>query len=147
MFKKAFGNIFRGAKKIENKDLMEAIIGGQLLVAASDGTIEKEESQKIDRLVRSNDNLKHFGNEISKVIQKFTDKLESDFELGRAAILREIRQIGGNEEHIEDVMLNILAIAKADGEIEPGERRVIEEIARELGFRLEEKHFEIRQGA
>lgn len=147
MLKKMFGGMFKSAKKIENRDLMEAIIGGQLLVAASDGTIEKEETQKVDRLVRSNDNLKHFGGEISKTIQKFTDKLEADFQLGRAAIMREIKQIGHNDEQVEDVMLNILAIAKADGEIEPGERKVIEEIASELGFRLQEDHFAIRQGA
>lgn len=147
MFGKVLGGLFKSARKIENKDLMEAIVGSNLLVAAADGEIEKEETQKIERLVRSNDNLKHFGGEIGKTVQKFTDKLEADFQLGRSAIMREIKDIAHNDEHVEDVMLNMLAIAKADGEIEPGERKVIEEIARELGFRLEEDHFAIRAGA
>lgn len=147
MFKNALAGMFRSAKKVENRDLMEAIIGGNLLIAAADGEIEKEETSKVERLVRSNDNLKHFGSEIPKAIQKFTDWLESDFDLGRARIIKEIQQVAHNDNHVQEVMLNMLAIAKADGEIEPGEQRVIEEIARELGFRLTPEMLEIRKGA
>lgn len=144
---KALGGLFRSAKKVENRDLMEAILGGNLLVAAADGEIEKEESQKIERLARSSDNLKHFGSEIPKAIQKMADWLEADFGLGRSRIMKEIRDVANNDEQVEEVMLNMIAVAKADGEVEPGERRVIEEIARELGYRLTEEHFEIRKGA
>ena len=67
--------------------------------------------------------------------------------MGRKDIMREIREISGNDNDVEDVMLNMLAIAKADGEIEPGERKVIEEIARELGYRMSDDMFEIHKGA
>ncbi|MNF54994.1 Tellurite resistance protein TerB [compost metagenome] len=130
---KALGGLFKSAKKVENRNLMEAIVGGGLLVSAADGDIEKEEIQKLERIIRANDNLKHFGSEIPKAISKFTDKLEADF--------------AGNDNDVEDVMLNMLAIAKADGEIEEGEKKVIEEIARELGYRLDPAMFEIRKGA
>ena len=144
---KALGGLFRSAKKVENRDLMEAIVGGNLLIAAADGEIEKEETQKIERLVRSNDNLKHFGSEIPKVIQKFTDWLESDFQLGYARIVKEIKDVAHNDDDVQEVMLNMLAVAKADGEIEAGERKVIEELARELGFRLTEDMFKVQVGA
>ena len=147
MFGKLAGRLFRGAKKVENRDLMEAIVGGGLLVSAADGDIEKEELSKLEKLIAGNENLKHFGAEIGKTIRRFTDLLEGDFLVGRSKIMREIRDIQGNDEHVEDVVLNVLAIAKADGEIEPEERKVIEEIARELGYRLSEEHFEIRKGA
>lgn len=147
MFGKLAGKFFRGAKKVENRDLMEAIVGGGLLVAAADGTIEKEEMQKLEKLIAGNDNLKHFGGEIGKTIGRFTNLLEGDFLVGRAKIMREIRDISGNDDNVEDVVLNVLAIAKSDGEIEPEERKVIEEIARELGYRLSEEHFEVRKGA
>ena len=147
MLGKLAGRLFRGAKKVENRDLMEAIVGGGLLVAAADGDIEKEELQKLEKLVAGNENLKHFGAEIGKTIRRFSDLLEGDFLVGRSKIMREIRDIAGNDDHVEDVVLNVLAIAKADGEVEPEERKVIEEIARELGYRLGEEHFEIRKGA
>ena len=147
MLGKLAGRLFRGAKKVENRDLMEAIVGGGLLVAAADGDIEKEELQKLEKLIAGNENLKHFGAEIGKTIRRFSDLLEGDFLVGRSKIMREIRDIAGNDDHVEDVVLNVLVIAKADGEVEPEERKVIEEIARELGYRLGEEHFEIRKGA
>lgn len=147
MFGKFANKLFSGAKKIENRDLMEAIVGGGLLVAAADGDIEKDELNKLEKLISGNENLKHFKSDIGKTIRRFTDLLEGDFLVGRSKILREIRDIQGNDEHVEDVVLNILAIAKSDGEVEPAERKVIEEIARELGYRLSEEHFEIRKGA
>lgn len=147
MFGKFAGKLFRGAKKVENRDLMEAIVGGGLLVSAADGDIEKDELNKLEKLIAGNENLKHFGAEIGKTIRRFTDLLEGDFLVGRSKIMREIREISGNDDNVEDVVLNVLAIAKADGEVEPEERKVIEEIARELGYRLSEEHFEIRKGA
>lgn len=46
MFNKLFGKKVAAAKvelkKVENRDLMEAIVGGCLLVSAADGEIEKK---------------------------------------------------------------------------------------------------------
>ena len=72
---------------------MEAIIGGCLLVSAADGEIEKEETAKLDQLVRSNPRLSHFGNEITATITRFTEQLEAGFRVGRMNILREIEDI------------------------------------------------------
>lgn len=41
--KKLFG-AKRAVKKLENRDLMQAIVGGCLLVAAADGEISKNEA-------------------------------------------------------------------------------------------------------
>lgn len=142
---KALGGMFKSAKKVENRDLMEAIVGGGLLVAAADGSIDKDEVQKLEKLIAGNENLKHFGGEIGKTIARFTNLLEGDFLVGRAKIIREIRDISGNDDHVEDVVLNILAIAKANGAVKPEERKVVEEVSRELGYRLSEEHFEIRK--
>ncbi|EFH7454457.1 tellurite resistance protein, partial [Escherichia coli] len=97
MFGKLFGKKVASAKvelkKVENRDLMEAIIGGCLLVSAADGEIEKEETAKLDQLVRSNPRLSHFGNEITATITRFTEQLEAGFRVGRMNILREIEDI------------------------------------------------------
>lgn len=144
---KALGKVFKTAKKVENRDLMEAIVGGCLLISAADGEIEKEETQRIERLLRNNENLQHFGGEIQKVIARFSELLETDFTIGKAKIMREIRDIQGRDQDVEDVMLNMLAVAKSDGEVEPQERKVFEEIARELGFRVDPDMYEVRKGA
>ena len=144
---KKLGSLFKAAKKVENRDLMEAIVGGCLLIAAADGEIEKEETARIERLLRSNENLQHFGTEIAKTVARFTEQLETDFYLGRSKVMKEIREIAGRDQDVEDVMLNMLAVAKADGEVEPQEKKVFEEIARELGFRVDPEMYEVRKGA
>ena len=51
MFGKLFGKKVASAKvelkKVENRDLMEAIIGGCLLVSAADGEIEKKKQRNL----------------------------------------------------------------------------------------------------
>lgn len=133
---KKLGALLSRAKKVENRDLMEAIVGGCLLVAAADGEIEKSETDKIDLLIRSNENLAHYGPEITKTVSRFTGLLEADFGVGRMKIMREIRDVKNNADDAEEVMVNMIAVAKANGEIKPDELKVLGEVARELGQRL-----------
>ncbi|AOR59283.1 tellurite resistance TerB family protein [Pectobacterium brasiliense] len=125
-------------KKVENRDLMEAIVGGCLLVAAADGEIEKEETDKLDKLLRSNPQLGHYGNEITQTISRFTEQLQAGFRVGRMNILREIDDIKNTPKDAEEVFVNMLTIAEADGEIEPEEQKVLEEVGRRLGLRIED---------
>ncbi|MBN3082693.1 tellurite resistance TerB family protein [Pectobacterium polaris] len=125
-------------KKVENRDLMEAIVGGCLLVAAADGEIEKKETDKLDQLLRSNPQLGHYGNEITQTISRFTEQLQAGFRVGRMNILREIDDIKNTLKDAEEVFVNMLTIAEADGEIEPEEQKVLEEVGRRLGLRIED---------
>lgn len=142
MFGKLFGKKVKNAKvelkKLENRDLMEAVVGGCLLVAAADGEIEQSEIQKLDQLLRSNSNLQHFGAEITATINRFTEQLNAGFRVGRLNIMREIADIQGNPEDKETVFVNMLTIAEADGEIEEAEMKVLEEVGRVLGLRVQD---------
>ena len=142
MFNKLFGKKVAEAKvelkKVENRDLMEAIVGGCLLVSAADGEIEKEETSKLDQLIRSNPRLAHFGNEITSTINRYTEQLEAGFRVGRMNILREIDDIKNDPKEAEEVFVNMLTIAEADGQIEPEEQKVLEEVGRRLGLRVED---------
>ncbi|EHK6275131.1 tellurite resistance TerB family protein [Escherichia coli] len=137
MFKKKTAAVKVELKKVENRDLMEAIVGGCLLVAA-DGEIEKEETAKLDQLLRSNPRLSHYGNEITALITRFTEQLEAGFRVGRMNILREIEDIKNDPKEAEEVFVNMLTIAESDGEIEPEEQKVLEEVGRRLGLRVED---------
>lgn len=135
--KKLF-NFKRGVKKIENRNLMEAIVGGCLLVAAADGTISKQESSQIDKQIRANKNLEHFGSEITKQVNLFTEQLEAGFRLGRMNIMREIAEIASNPMDAEEVFTNMLVVAEGDGNIDPAEIKVLAEIGTLLGLRLKD---------
>ena len=140
MFKKLFGRKVGTAqaelKKVVNRDLMQAIVGGCLLVAAADGEISKTESAQIDAQIRSNKSLEHFGAEITSTVNLFTEQLQAGFRIGRLNILREIREIKHNPADAEEVFVNMLSVAEGDGEISEKELQVLAEIGNELGLRL-----------
>ncbi len=119
MFKKKAGNVAAELKKVENRDLMEAIVGGCLLVAAADGEIEPEELTSLEKQISSNPSLEHFGAEIGKTINRFEKQLDAGFRIGKMKILREIGDIKNDQENTEEALINMLTIADADGEIIP----------------------------
>lgn len=123
-------------KKMERRDYLEAIVGSSLLVAAADGEIEKEESVKIDQLLRTNKNLAHFGSEITDLVNRFTELLQADFRSGKLQIMREIGDIQGDQQEKEDLIVMMLAIAESDGEVEEKERQVMDAVCQKLGMRL-----------
>lgn len=132
--KKLFG-AKASVKKLENRDLMQAIVGGCLLVAAADGEISKNESAQVDLQIRANKNLEHFGAEITKQVNLFTEQLQAGFRLGRMNIMREIRDIKNNPADAEEVFVNMLTVAEGDGDISPEELKVLIEVGTELGLR------------
>lgn len=135
--KKLFG-AKRAVKKLENRDLMQAIVGGCLLVAAADGEISKNESAQIDIQIRANKNLEHFGPEITSTVNLYTEQLQASFRIGRMTILREIRDIKNNPADAEEVFVNMLAVAEGDGDISTQEMKVLGEVGNELGLRLKD---------
>lgn len=136
LFGKQVGNAQAEMKKVVNRDLMQAIVGGGLLVAAADGQIEDSEVQKLDELIRSNPNLGHFGSEITDTINRFTAQLKANFQVGRLAIKRELADVKNVPADAEEAFVNMIAIAQADGEIEPAELVVLKEIGMHFGLRL-----------
>ena len=135
--KKLFG-AKRAVKKLENRDLMQAIVGGCLLVAAADGEISKNEAAQIDIQIRANKNLEHFGAEITSVVNQFTEQLQAGFRLGRMNIMREIKDIASNPLDAEEVYVNMLTVAEGDGNISEAEMKVLIEIGQLLGLRLKD---------
>lgn len=140
--KKLFG-AKRAVKKLENRDLMQAIVGGCLLVAAADGEISKNESAQVDLQIRANKNLEHFGQEITAQVNLFTEQLQAGFRLGRMNIMREIKDIASNPLDAEEVFVNMLTVAEGDGNISPGELKVLAEIGQLLNLRPKDFGIEV----
>ena len=135
-FGKKVNKVKAEVKKLENRDQLEAIVGGCLLVAAADGSISDDEAKKIDSLLRTNKNLAHFGGEITELVNRFSERLGSGYRVARAEILREIEDIKGDAKDKEDVLLNMLTIAEADGDIDEKERKELDTVAQRLGLRV-----------
>lgn len=147
MFGKLFGKKVGAAKvemkKIENRDLMEAIVGAMVLLAYADGECEKSELDKIERLIRANENLAHFGSEITTVMGRFVEYMDAGPRLGTIKIMREVADIKSNQRDAEEVFVNAITIAEADGEIEPAEMKVLSQLGRELGLRVQDYGVEV----
>jgi tellurite resistance protein TerB len=132
-----FSGIVKSAKQVQKQNLLEAIIGASLLVAASDGDIEDEETKALTELLASNDSLKSFGKPaIQKIVDRYTAMLKAGFRVGKVKMMREIADIADSAEDAEEVFVTALTIAESDGEIEPKELEVLKEIGRALGVSL-----------
>lgn len=138
LFGKKAGEAKANFKKIENRNLLEAICAGSVLVMAADGDIEKSETIALEQIIRANDSVNHFGAEIQTTIQKFVDMINAGGASARVKIMREIGDIKNVPSEAEEAFAVMVDIALADGEIEAPERKVLENIGRTLGVRIED---------
>ena len=142
MFGKLFGKKVTVAKenlkRLENRDLMEAMVGGCLLIAFADGECEEAELLKMDEVLRTSKSLEGYGSELTDTINRFTARLKAGYIIGRAEILREINDVKGSQTEKEDVLLAMLTVALSDGQIEPEEQKELTQVAQRLGLRIED---------
>lgn len=132
-------DIFKKAKKVQNKNLMEAIVAICMLVGMADGSVGDAEMSKIDKLLTSNENLGAFKpSDIRQTMTRYKNVLEADFGVGQKKMIDEIAEISGNPDHCEEVFLNAMAVAKADGDIDEKERAVLAKVGGVLGTNLKE---------
>lgn len=120
--------------KVENRDLMEAIVAGAVLVAYADGDCSKEELTKLEDIIATNDNLKHFGSEINATVEKYSLMMESGARLGRVKLMKEIADVAGDEEQKVEAFIIAIEIADADGNIDEDEMKVLRDIGKALGL-------------
>jgi tellurite resistance protein TerB len=122
--------------KVENRDLMEAIVAGSLLVAFADGDCEDSELQNLEKLIGANENLKHFGGEINTTIGRFMSMFEAGPRMGKLKAMRELDDIKASPDEIEEAFVMMIEIAEADGNIDEKEMAVLKEVGGKLGVRL-----------
>lgn len=120
--------------KVENRDLMEAIVAGAVLVAYADGDCGAEELQKLQGIIESNDNLAHFGSEIGATIDKYSAMYESGARLAKVKLMKELKDVQGDESQKEEAFIIAIEIADADGEIDDDEIAILKDIGRAFGL-------------
>lgn len=120
--------------KVEKRDLMEAIVAGAVLVAFADGDCSSAELEKLDSIISANDNLAHFGSEIGKTIDKYSSMMEAGARLAKMKLMKELRDVEGDEEQKEEAFIITIEVADADGNIDDKEMAVLREIGKALGL-------------
>lgn len=138
MFKKKAAEARANLHKVENRDLMEAIVASAILVAYVDGDCSDTELQKLQGIVENNDNLKHFGSEIGKTIDKYCVMYEAGARLAKSKLMKEIRDVSADESHKIEAFIIAIEIADADGEIDDAEKAVLVQIGKEFGLKAED---------
>ena len=134
IFKKKTAALKATIHKVENRDLMEAIVAGAILVAYADGDCTQAELTKLADIIESNDNLKHFGSEIGATIDKYSLMFESGKRLAKMKLMKEIADVNADETQKVEAFIIAIEIADADGNIDEDEAKVLKEIGRTLGL-------------
>lgn len=134
--KDAAKGIATTAVKADNKDLMEAMVAGAVLVAYVDGELEAEEVAKCKAIIGASSQLSAFGDEPMSVFDKYCDKVEASKRMGKLDLMKEISDIKGNLEGSQRVLIMAIEVADADGEIDQAEMDLLNEIAKKLDLKL-----------
>lgn len=115
-------------------DLLEGVMAAAAMVAAADGEVEQQERAKIGRFLETHELMRHFDR--SKAITlfaRYVQELTFDLDMGGDTCLSQIREVKGAEKRLLIVRL-ALAIAKADGELEPAEEVAVTKIVDALNL-------------
>lgn len=125
--------------KMANKDFMVALISGLVYISATDGELEAEELDMIEAVCQTNDRLEGFGSEITAYVEKYKEKFERvGITVLRIEAKKALGELKHDSEAATEVFANLVAVAQRDGEVEPAERKALEEIGRMYGLRVED---------
>jgi tellurite resistance protein TerB len=137
---KSFANKTRASaeaeiSKFKNKDVLDAIVGASVMIAAADGRIDASEKQKLLGILKNSALTKAYSTD--QVIAKFTehaDRFEFDADIGRSEALRIISKQKSSVDVAKSIVRAAVMIAGADGNFDDDERKVVSQIIRELGL-------------
>lgn len=129
--------------KMENRDLMQAVVYGAVYVAAADGELQAAELDKVEMILSNTPQLQGYGSEISNLM----DRAKTDFKAGMRILRQNAEKELGDLAHspsealtVLNIMLTIAEAGEGDkkGEIDPDELKALERAAKLLGLNLKD---------
>lgn len=125
--------------RLENKDLVEAVVFGSVMMAHADGELEDSELENLQKQLEGNDIFEGFPQaELGKMIDKACGYFKMGAIMGNKKCSDELKDVKNNPKHADEVMTAVLTIAFADGELEESEKKCAEKIAGILNVRLKD---------
>lgn len=139
-----FSKFKKSAKAVAKQNVLEGIVAAQILVAGASGSIEKKELETVNKLLDTNDVLNAFSkSDKQRLVSKYAQMVETNYLVGKTKLLREIAEVANNQEDAEDIFVNAIAIAQADGDLEANETKILVEIGNTLGLELKDYGIEV----
>lgn len=140
MFGKLKERLSGGSKKLWGKtDLLEGICAMAALVAMADGEIEDSEVEATLAALQAHATLggAFAASEIERAFDKQLSRAKGGM-AGKLALKREIEEAKAKNatDELEMALMVAIDVSMADGEMEPQERAVLEDLAKRLGFSL-----------
>ena len=127
------------AVRLENGDLVEAVVFGCVMMAHADGQLDDSELENLQMQLEGNDIFNGFPQaELGKMIDKACGYFKMGAIMGNKKCSDELKDVKNNPKHADEVMTAVLTIAFADGEFEEAERKCAEKIAGILNVRLKD---------
>ena len=121
--------------KYMGKDLTEALVAGSALVATADGRLDPSEREKLIDYFRTSQEMRGINiNEVDSRFNYYVQRIQSDQMMGKAEALRAIGKLASKPDAARLVVRLCCAIGFADGEFAPVEKRIVEEISREVNL-------------
>lgn len=125
--------------RLENKDLVEAVVFGCVMMAHADGELEDAELANLQLQLEGNDIFAGFPQaELGKMIDKACGYYKMGGMMGNKKCGDELKDVKNNPANADEVMTAVLTVAFADGTLEPEELKVAEKIAQILNVRLKD---------
>jgi tellurite resistance protein TerB len=107
--------------KYNNKEFMEGLCAGAALIAYADGELEATEKAKLLAFFERSEDLSVFDRAtLISTFQKFAAEFEFDFGVGQDRAMKELSEV---KDPAQRALIGrvLVAIARADGEIEQSE--------------------------
>lgn len=119
--------------KYMGKDLTEALVAGSALVATADGILDPSEREKLIDYFRTSQEMRGINiNEVDSRFNYFVQRIQNDQMLGKAEALRAVGKLASKPDAARLVVRLCCAIGFADGTFAPVEKKMVEEICREV---------------
>jgi tellurite resistance protein TerB len=121
--------------KIKNKQFLESVLAGTVVVAYADGTVSSEEKTKLMGFIRNNELLSVYDTDVViNGFNKFMSKYEFDRGIGEMECLAVVGKLKGKEPEARLLVRVCCAISAADGDFDESEKKAVRSICSELGL-------------
>lgn len=133
-FKRKAKEIKTDLIKADNRKLLKAAVGAGIWISSADGNIEDSEVKKLEKVISSNQHLKVFGGETTSTVDEYEQLFTDSVRAGRLEVRKLLGEIASNREEAELVLVIVLDVAEANGNVGDDEQAVINEIGKLLGL-------------